>query len=131
MPTVGVDAALHENDDPVRISSAGGNATFVDALPRPPDVCGCGRLGEDRSVCDATGGAQPEWAAHTQHKRRLHRGWKRQVDVAKVDVVALRAEALTRDQAPDGDSRLLERAHRLRRQRADLLHPRGHAVSET
>ena len=45
-------------------------------------------------------------------------------------MVALEAEALAVEQAPDARRNLFQGAHRLLGQRADLLHPRGDAMPQ-
>jgi Pyruvate/2-oxoacid:ferredoxin oxidoreductase delta subunit len=75
--------------------------------------------------------AQPEGLAHSEHDRRHDCGRLVELNVGEVDVVTRRGYAFSGEQAPHGDSGLLERTDGLARQRADLIHPRRHAVPET
>jgi hypothetical protein len=105
-------------------------AALVDPLAGPADVGGSGRLGEDRAVRTAAGGAKAERPAHAENDRRYHGRRLPEADVAEVHVVALARDVLAREQAPDRDRRLLECPHRPCGERADLLHPGRHAVPE-
>ncbi len=70
VPAVGVYAALYEDGDAMRVGAAGGGAALLDALARPTDVNGRGRLCEDSSVRAATGGPQPKRATNAENHRR-------------------------------------------------------------
>ncbi len=128
--TIAIDTALDERGDTMCVVSSGGGATFVDLVAGPADVGGCSGLGEDRSVRAAARGAEPERPAHPEHDRRHHCRGLLELGVLQVDVVPGRGDALAGEQTSNGTRGLLERAHGLLWESADLLHPGGDAVPE-